>query len=475
MQIGEKMKSAVGKNIDKLCPNKFHQADHNHCAHFVSHMCDITFSFHCREFKGGNKPGANIRVHELFAQCPKVGRWQDADKSRTQLIFVTLDRNVDLGEKRMTNIPQKHVGIYHEGKVYHYGNTSDKVVTDTPESFFDKFERIYDGKQGLFFGYVPGEDLLLNVQPPGAAVSAGKQFEIPDPVNGVWQARLAGEQEFFLVGHEVAQPAKGYFGLYLPTSKYWGPIYSADDYREELDHWALLLEVTGSCESENRFTLVNTYDRAKFTFGFYQLAAHTPRDNLILLFRRLAKLASFKSYFPELELRDGKLVRVDGDGSVTDLEQELQAANGEMQIMLFMNYLNPVRKAIDRQEVLQAARLIHWTVNDPEARRAQVQVSAEILQKKMAQRHAPKLGLDGASDVVCAVVADIFHQGRSDYATVRSILSASQPEQALLTLNEAKFGSRNKRLRKAIDAAKQKPGGLGTRRYSAAANEFVPV
>lgn len=391
MDIGAQLNAAVGKNIDAICPNKFHHADHNHCAHFVSHVCNVTFSYHCREFKGGSKPGANIRVHELFAQCPKVGRWKDADTSRTQLIFVTLDRNVDVASKEMVNIPQKHVGIYHKNKVYHYGNTNDKV-TDTPDTFFQKFEQIYAGKQGLFFGHIPGEDLLLNVKQRGESVRSDQKFELPDPVGGLWKSRRVGDEDFFMVGREVSQPTKNYFGLYVPTTEYWGPIYKAEDYRQELDHWALLLEVSGACESENRFVLVNTYDRAKFTFGFYQLAAHTPRDNLILLFKRLARLEAFKSYFPELDVRDGKLVRVDPNGSATNLEQELQASNGEMQIMLFMNYLNPARKAIDPQEALQAARLIHWTVNHPDARRRKFRLRRVSCRRRWRSAMRPSLG-----------------------------------------------------------------------------------
>lgn len=471
MSLKDDLKAAVGKNIDRICTNKFHNPAENHCAHFVSHMCGMTFSFHCREYKGGTKPGANIRVHELFTQCPRVGLWSDADKARTQLIFVTLASNVDVANKRMVNIPQKHVGIYHEGTVYHYGNTADRVVTDTPESFYAKFQKIYAGHQGLYYGRIPGEDLLLNVKAAGSGAKAVRKFDIPDPVGGRWKARLAGDTDFFLVGKEVNQPAKKYHGLHTPVTDYWGPQYRAADYLAELDHWAVLLEVTGACESENRFNLVNTYDRAKFTFGFYQLAAHTPRDNLILLFRRLAELPAFKDYFPELELRDGHIVRVDSSGSVSDLEQEFEAGNGEMQIMLFMNYLNPVRVNIDRQEALQAARLIHWCGADPAMRRAQVHVSAEILQSKMSRRHAPKLGLDGRSDVVCAIVADIFHQGRADYATVKAILSASEPVEALLTINNSKHASRNNRLRRAVKQATD-AGMLGHKRYVASSNEF---
>src|SRR5215213_9581449 len=152
MSLETDLQNAVDKNINQICQNKLHDPTLNHCAHFVSHMCGMSFSYHCRDFAGGSKPGGNIRVHEVFAQCPRVGKWADADKDRTQLIFVTLARNVDLANKRMVNIPQKHIGVYHKGKVYHYGNTQDKVVTDTPTTFFDKFQRIYAGDQGLFFG-----------------------------------------------------------------------------------------------------------------------------------------------------------------------------------------------------------------------------------------------------------------------------------------------------------------------------------
>lgn len=469
MELGTRLASAVGKNINAICTNKFHDPAQNHCAHFVSHILGMAFSFNCREHGGGREEGANVRVHEIFAQCPKVGKWADADTSRTQLAFVTLASNVNLANKRMVNIPQKHIGIFHQGKIYHYGNSADKVVTDTAETFLKKFETIYSGRQGLFFGWIPGEDLLLNVSARGSSASAEKKFDLPNPKNGIWRAKLVGEGSDFLVGREVNQPSKKFHGIRNDLPDNDSPVYQASDYRDELDHWANLLEVTGACESGNRFNLVNTYDRAKFTFGFYQLAAHTPRDNLILLFRRLADLPGFASYFPELVVRNGHLHRVDGNGSATDLEQELQAVNGEQQIMLFMNYLNPLRVPVDRQEVLQAARLIHWCNGDPKMRRAQVHVAGEILQQKMITRYARKLDLDGRSDLICAIVADIFHQGRSDYATVRAILSSGSPEAALLTVNDAKWSGRNRRLAKAIKDS----GQFGNKIYKAATNEFV--
>ncbi len=466
------LQNFVGKNINSICGNGFHDASLNHCAHFVSHVCKLEFDLNCRGMSGGNKPAGNIRVHEIFPQCPKVGKWSDADLTKTQLIFVTKATNVNLANKTMVNIPKKHVGIFHKGKVFHYGNTADKVTVDTPESFKTKFDAVYGPGQGLFFGWIPGEDLLLGVEVSAANVTAGRKFDLLGSA-GVWHAREASDGQKFLVGREVNQASKGFFGINVPVADYWGPEFAAEDYVDAFDHWACLLEVTGFCESKNRFVLVNTYDRAKFTFGFYQLAAHTPRDNLILLFHELAGLSSFKDYFPELKIRNGRLSRVDSNGGVTDLETEMATGpGGEINLQLFMNYLNPNRKLIDEQEVLHAARLIHWTVNDPKARAAQVRVSADILQTKMAQRHHPKLGLDGRSDVTCAILCDILHQGRATYAELRTVLQAANPDEALLSFKDASFKNRNRSLRTAIEKSKAQ-GKLGTRTYSAAANEFV--
>jgi hypothetical protein len=463
----------VGKNINAICGNGFHDPAINHCAHFVSHVLELEFDLNCHGMSGGSKPAGNIRVQEIFPHCPKVGRWQDADKSKTQLIFVTKAANVDLAKKTMVNIPRKHVGIYHQGQVYHYGNTADKVTVDTPESFKTKFDGTYGSGQGYFFGWIPGEDLLLNVEVDAAKATAGRKFDLTN-AGGVWHAREASDGVKFLVGREVNQASKKFHGINVPVADYWGPEFKAEDYVEAFDHWACLLEVTGFCESKNRLVLVNTYDRAKFTFGFYQLAAHTPRDNLILLFRELAGLPAFKDYFPELKIKDGRLSRVDTNGGVTDLETEMPTGpDGELNLQLFMNYLNPNRKLIDEQEVLHAARLIHWTVNDPKARAAQVRVSADILQTKMAQRHHPKLGLDGRSDVTCAILCDMLHQGRVMYSELRTMLQASNPNEALLTFKDGDYRSRNKALRAAVDRSIGQ-GKLGTRRYSAAANEFVP-
>jgi hypothetical protein len=91
----------------------------------------------------------------------------------------------------------------------------------------------------------------------------------------------------------------------MPVSRYYGPRYDASDYRDSFDHWAVLLELIASNESKLYFNVINAYDSAAFTFGFFQLAAHTQNDNLVLLFRRLLQLPEAGDYFPSKRRRSG--------------------------------------------------------------------------------------------------------------------------------------------------------------------------
>ncbi|HKY04528.1 MAG TPA: hypothetical protein VJQ56_06545 [Blastocatellia bacterium] len=474
MGLRTDLDNALGKSIDDICPNNFHNHASNHCAHFVSHVLDLDFSFNCREFQGGGQPGANIRVHEIFSRCPLVGKFEDRPADREVLVFVTRHDIVDIANKEMQNIPQKHIGILVDGNIYHYSNTQDKVVKIAPAAFLSQFDAIYAGSQALFYGTVPGSDIILNIDTTGASVAQGIGFELKREADTRWFARAvnATDSNRFYVGRETKNDAKQYYGIYQKTNEYYGPKFNHADYTATLDHWAYLLYATGYCESKNFFNVFNTYDRAKFTYGFYQLAAHTPNDNLILLFRRLVGLNLAKQYFPELTLIDGKLHRINEDGGSTDLETVTQTGpNNANQLQLFMNYLNPNRKPIEEQEVLQVARLMHWTVNDPAIRELQVRVAGEILQNKMSRRYSQWYPLHGKSDTICALVADIHHQGRASRVKVKNALNAANPENALLKVNP-NYASREADLRDVVNELKA-AGKLGQKKYDAATNEFI--
>lgn len=464
-----RLSAAMGKNINQICDGLFHAASDNHCAHFVSHILDLRFSFNCKQFKGGNGSPANVRVNEVFAQCPLVGHWANADTTRDQIVFVTRKDNVNVSTKFMGNIPQKHIGVYHNGLVHHYSNGNDQVVAWTPDVFLATFQNVYSGDQGLYFGTFPGGDLEFAVQGSSASVARGIGFDLVK-TGTEWHATAnqPGAAKFN-VGRETSNGS--YIGLFMRVNEYYGPKYQAASYVAHYDHWAQLLELTGHCESKNFFNLINTYDSAKFTFGFYQLAAHTAGDNLILLFHGLLAMPEFVSYFPEVQKINGRLHRVDENGSTTDLEVETPTGpSGRRQLQAFMDFLNAKRLEHDMQEVLQSARMIHWANTHPSMQGVQVAVAASILQRKMSQNYAQWYDLDGKSDIICAVIADIHHQGRAKKSAVRAALASGDVLNRLIDISPD-YLQRNADLRTKLGEMTAS-GQLGTRIYHAGLNEF---
>lgn len=467
----QRLENSLGKGISKICDGKFHDKTANHCAHYVSHVAGFDFSFNCKEFKGGVGTPANVRVHEIFSQCPKVGVWGDAAMDQEQLVFVTKVDNVDLANRTMRNVPQKHIGIFADGFVYHYSNSQDQVVKWTHQKFLKEFEKIYHGKLGLFFGTFPGADLELAVKPEADSVPRGLGFDLKKEGRR-WYASPGGRpSERFYVGRETKNGS--YVGLFMSPNEYYGPTYRAEDYFDRYDHWAQIMELTGYCESKNHFNLINTYDSAKFTFGFYQLAAHTAHDNLILLFRKLMSLPSSSEYFPELVLSNGHLHRVNEDGGMTDLEVESNSGpGGRRQLQRFMDFLNAKRLEHDMQEVLQSARVIHWANEDKLMHELQVEVACDILQAKM-ERYARWYDLDGQTDIICALIADIHHQGRASKNKVKAALHSATPEEKLITINPG-YAGRISDLRFKLEAMKSKKQ-LGKMIYDAGLNEFRKI
>ena len=143
----------LNESIGKICSNGYDDPNDNHCAHYVSHVLNFIFGTTCRTMHAGKDPGANIRVQELFARCPQVGRWADRPGPLGQcLVFVTDATHVNLVNKVMANVPRKHVGIYVNGTIWHYSNFRSQVVTVTPEHF----KNHYPGSGiALFYGTMP--------------------------------------------------------------------------------------------------------------------------------------------------------------------------------------------------------------------------------------------------------------------------------------------------------------------------------
>jgi len=143
----------LDKSIDDICPNGFTNQNDNHCAHFVSHVMGLQFGVTCRMMGKAAQAGANLRVQEIFPRCSTVGDWAMRPIVLVNcLVFITRASNVNLRGKTMTNVPRKHIGIYHTGLIWHYSNAQDKVIKQTPEQFTHHYPA---PDNAMFFGTIP--------------------------------------------------------------------------------------------------------------------------------------------------------------------------------------------------------------------------------------------------------------------------------------------------------------------------------
>ncbi len=461
------LEETAGKTISDFCSSGFTDPAVNHCAHFVSHFLRFSFGMTCRKLTGRGAEGANVRVHEVFAQCPEVGPLDAWRGEGPVLVFATARSNVDLARKTMRNVPRKHVGIYDGAHVYHYGNTVERVVKQTAAQFESYFLGAYGADTGFFYGTLPGSDLVA----PAAAPSSTWRARVTYEVRGrdVY-ARVEGGPEFY-VARRVSYGSRA--GL-AQIGTLTGPVYDPDPFAESFGQWAYLVYAIGVSESANRFNRINSYDRAAFTFGFFQLAAHTPQDNLVLLLRRATELDAFRRYFPELQVKDGRLHHVAG-AAATDLEVEVyNPAHREHQLLNLMRYLNPSEKELDEAEIVHAAKLVALCEASPEFCALQVRTAVQITTHKFRTRYQRWYDLTGASDAVCLAVADVHHQGRGRRADVQAALQHADPVAALTRIGEDKYPERCRSLAATI-ASLTAAGKLGRHRYEPAHGLFVPV
>lgn len=147
----------VGKHISKLCNSSLAKINsQNHCAHFVSHALEVhkKGTADCKTFTYNDKhnpavKSSFIRVNEIFNNCKKRGKWDQAPISNSYLlIYATRESNIDTRKTPpvMQNHPVKHIGIYHKGYVWHYSNTLRKVKKDLVSEWINTFTRAYADK-----------------------------------------------------------------------------------------------------------------------------------------------------------------------------------------------------------------------------------------------------------------------------------------------------------------------------------------
>jgi hypothetical protein len=101
-----------------------------------------------------------------------------------------------------------------------------------------------------------------------------------------------------------------------------------------------------------------------------------------------------------------------------------------------------------------------------------VKVANHILQRKFSELYAEWYDLDGQLDTVCAIIADIHHQGRGTKKAVRAALSAPNQQEALLEIGSDKYPERIATLSARIQKWKD-AGAMGRKTFNPALNEFM--
>lgn len=483
-----KLSETLNKTISDFCHNKFTGSTENHCAHFVCHVLEFDLGYDCKIHMNGHASGACIRVQELFAECPQVGEWDDSIQG-LKIMFVTDKSNVSLTSHTMRNVPKKHVGIFFGGYVYHYSNTQDTVIRQTPKDFLNRFQKTYGGNQKLFFGTLPASarvpDPEIGTSPAPVKIKTqlapiGPKPDIRQvtvsPETFDYYAKLPDVEEYYIARNTEY---KYFQGLFQPSSKLNGPRYLSKNFFEEYGTVAGLLDVISTCESGGYFNRLNTYDRAAFTFGFFQLAAHTPNEHLILLFRRAVKdNPAFQKLFPNLKLVEGVLHRDLGTHTVS-LETQYSRPDKVNERILkdFMSFLNSDGKKIDETELFASALLVHLGNTDNAFNQLQVSIAAQITMKKIRDSYSHWYNLNNVSDLICTAIADIHHHGRGTKTEVRNALASAHTVkdkvEELCKVGQDKYPERCKTLKLAIKNAEQH-GYLGISVFDKASGLFKP-
>ncbi|NKL66291.1 hypothetical protein [Rhizobium leguminosarum] len=239
--------------------------------------------------------------------------------------------------------------------------------------------------------------------------------------------------------------------------------FNPGEYRSTYGFWADFIGPTAKVESNSSFVVLNTYDRAAFTFGFPQFAAHVPGGDFVLFFRAMLERAEAHEYFPNLIVKKGTIHSVE---TLDEVELENKDSTEKLQ-----KYLNQASDIVDDREVIAAAKFVHWTINYPQARELQVQ-HATNLARRIVERIDRRVGLNGQPAAICCVAFDLLHHGRGGdqvFPRIDAALKASDPLEALLAIGEEGYAERVKGLRRQLKDSEQFEG----KRWASASLDFV--
>lgn len=283
----------------------------------------------------------------------------------------------------------------------------------------------------------------------------------------VFHAQLMNSIEpKFVIGYRTIYD--GNFGLFNISVKD-GLIYIPEDYHNEFGFWTDFIYPTAKAESQGSFFCLNTYDRARFTFGFMQYAAHVPNGDFVKLLKKLLLLSNAADYFPRLVLRDDRIFYHNANSSLIQLEDDISTN-------ALMNYLNPSLLEIETQELICSARMVHWSQSDPAHRKIQVEVAIKHFQEKMVE-YDQRFGLNEAPAKVCQLVCDIRHQGRGTNDRIAAALNTNgdydNAYQNLLSIGSVNYSKRIKSVDRTIKKLLEEE--IFLKKYNSRQKDFVEI
>ncbi len=152
--------SYLGRHISDVCLNKFDGDGRNHCAHFVSHVLQICSGKTCHKMVHKSHrimAGGTILVSDLFDITPNVHELISSCAIGQGLIYVSAPESfqkIGSNTYRIKTVKKRHVGILLNGKIFHYKNSENRVVS---ENVFDFIRHYKSQVNALWLGGFPAQ------------------------------------------------------------------------------------------------------------------------------------------------------------------------------------------------------------------------------------------------------------------------------------------------------------------------------
>lgn len=278
--------------------------------------------------------------------------------------------------------------------------------------------------------------------------------------------RINSTETKFNIGNKTRY--EGNCGLFNTTISA-GQVYIPEDYVAKYGFWAYFIYPTAMAESSGSFKCLNTYDRAQFTFSFMQYGAHIPNGDFVKFFRKLLQLPNASEYFPKLVLSNNRIFYKTTNGTLSGLENDFTSQP-------LMEYLNPTLNDIENQELICAARFVHWATNDVNHRETQVETAIEMYKENIKVYHK-RYGLDNVPANVCQMICDIRHQGRAKSDRIALALNTNgnydKAYSNLCTIGNTNYQTRINTVRNTIK--KLTDLDKFSMKYDADSCEFIPI